>query len=201
MYTPAAFVLGEPASREVIVAASVGTLVITTPDGFEATVIPFVLDGDQLVGHVAKGNPIWKHAGPALVVFHGPHGYVSPGWYPTKAETGKVVPTWNYVTVMVHGTLLADADTDSKREIVRVLTDVHETRIDGSWQITDAPTDYIDQMLNGIVGIRVVIDRIEGKAKLSQNRPEPDQLGVIVGSADEAMTAAMVQARTTALPD
>jgi transcriptional regulator len=160
--------------------------------GFEATFVPLLLDanGTRLVGHVAKGNPIWRREGPVLAIFNGVDGYVSPSWYPSKHEHGKVVPTWNYVTVHVHATMRAEHETEWKRELVTRLTAHHEAAIGSTWQVTDAPSDYIDGLLNAIVGIELSIARIEGKAKLSQNRPQADIDGVIAANPN-LMGAAM----------
>jgi transcriptional regulator len=180
VYVPPAFALTDEQSRDVIRRISFGTLVMHGEAGYEIAPLPWLLEGDRLIGHVAKANPIWKHPDgqEVVVIFTGTHGYISPGWYATKAETGKVVPTWNYSTVAVHGTLTAQHDDAAKRQIIEALTIHHEPTVGGDWQVTDAPGDYIDGLVNAIVGVELTIIKIEGKAKLSQNRPEADQLGV-----------------------
>jgi transcriptional regulator len=134
--------------------------------------------------HVARANTQWrdfKPEVPALVIFGGPQAYVSPGWYATKQETGKVVPTWNYAIVHAYGTLRIFEDADSLRALVRALTDRHEAGRTPPWNIDDAPAEFIDRQLKGIVGFEMPISRLEGKWKLSQNRPVQDRAGVISG--------------------
>ena len=197
VYTPAHFAMPETESREQIVAAGAGLLVVHHPEqGFDAAMIPLHLDGDRLLGHVAKANPIWRTEGPVLAVFTPVDGYVSPSWYPSKAEHGKVVPTWNYVTVHVHGTMRAHQDPEWLRGVVTSLTDEHEARTGTGWKVTDAPDSYIEGLLKAIVGIEIAIERIEGKAKLSQNKPADDVAGVIAARPD-ALGAAMRKAAGT----
>jgi len=162
------------------------TLVTEGQNGLEANHLPFLLDAERgvLRGHVARANPVWKDARQdreALVIFLGPHAYVTPSWYATKAATGKVVPTWNYLTVHVHGRLEFFDDAARLRALVSDLTDRHEAGRASPWAITDAPSDYIDAMLRAIVGVELAISRIEGKWKLSQNRDEADREGVRAG--------------------
>jgi transcriptional regulator len=194
MYTPTPFLLDDDESRSLIARRSIGTLVTHTSDGFDAAMIPFLLTGGRLLGHVAAANPIWRHGGRVLVTFDGVDGYVSPSWYPSKAEHGKVVPTWNYVTVHVHGTMTARRDTEFLRLVVAELTDLHEQRIGSTWRIDDAPEEYVERMLRAIVGVEISIDRIEGKAKLSQNRSEADIVGVVAAN-DNALGRAVDDAR------
>lgn len=178
MYTPPAFRLTDDASRTFIEQRGFGVLVASEGDRYETTPLPLILDGDRLIGHVAKANPIWKMAGSVAVVFTGEDGYISPAWYATKAETGKVVPTWNYVAVTANATMTAVHDAERKLDIVRALTNHHEDIAGTGWEIEDAPADYIESMLNAIVGIELVVVSLTGKAKLSQNRPEADRAGV-----------------------
>ncbi|TAM14761.1 MAG: FMN-binding negative transcriptional regulator, partial [Rhodanobacter sp.] len=118
---------------------------------------------------------------PVLVIFRGPHGYVSPNWYPTKHETGREVPTWNYAVVHVHGRLKVIEDATWLRALLERLTDRHEASEPAPWHVGDAPEDHIEKSLRAIVGIEIAIERIEGKFKLSQNHPERNRLGVIAG--------------------
>jgi transcriptional regulator len=177
------------------------TLVTLRADGLTADHIPFLIDVGRgthgtLRGHVARSNPLWKSATPeaeALVIFQGPQGYISPSLYPTKAENGKVVPTWNYAVVHVHGPLRVIDDTEWLRRMVTDLTDRHEALRAKRWAVTDAPDDFISQMLKAIVGIEIPIARIEGKFKMSQNRPPADRAGVKFGlRASQSPQAAMV---------
>jgi transcriptional regulator len=162
------------------------TLVTQASDGLSADHIPLLLNAEAgpkgtLRGHVARANPVWKRAQPdseVLVIFQGANGYVTPSWYATKRETGKVVPTWNYAAVHVHGPLRAIDDAEWLRHLVTDLTKVHESQFAQPWHVTDAPADFVDQMLKAIVGIEIPIARIEGKWKVSQNRPAVDREGV-----------------------
>jgi transcriptional regulator len=165
------------------------TLVTLASDGLIASHLPMLLDPapaplGTLRCHVARANTQWRDLKlevPALVIFGGPQAYVSPGWYATKQETGKVVPTWNYAVVHAYGTLRIFEDADSLRALVRALTDRHEAGRTPPWSIDDAPAEFIDRQLKGIVGIEMPISRLEGKWKLSQNRPAADRAGVIIG--------------------
>jgi transcriptional regulator len=139
------------------------TLVTT---GLEANHLPMLLGGGVLRGHVARANPVWKQGdGAALAIFLGAHAYVSPGWYPSKALTGKAVPTWNYITVHARGTLRWIQDGDWLRSHVTALSDAHEkTRLE-PWKVGDAPARYIDSLLRAIVGFELTIETLEGKYK------------------------------------
>jgi transcriptional regulator len=150
-----------------------------------ATLLPWIVDEENntLVGHVARPNPQWQTPwqGQALVIAEGPTGYVSPSWYATKAESGRVVPTWNYVMVQVRGEFVVHDDRAWVEAAVRRLTDQHEqTRLE-PWSVDDAPADYIDGQLRGIVGVEVRIDRVEAKVKMSQNKSAADVSGVLAG--------------------
>jgi transcriptional regulator len=189
MYRPTAFdVADERELFDLVEAASFGHLVTAGPDGFDATGLPFLLDPHagprgHLRGHVARANPQWRAANGAraFVLFPLVDGYVSPSWYPSKAEHGKVVPTWNYEVVHVHGTVTVHDDVDWVRALVTELTDRHETVRAGDrpWAVTDAPPQFIDIQLRAIVGVEVEIERIEGKRKLSQNRSDSDRAGIV----------------------
>lgn len=166
-----------------------GSLVTLTPGGLDANHIPFEIDPSPgpfgtLRGHVARANPVWRDVAPgaaALVIFQGVDGYVSPAWYPTKAETGKVVPTWNYAVVHAHGVPRFIDDRAWLRAFVEKLTIRHEAARPEPWRITDAPADYIDTQVGAIIGLEMPITRLIGKWKVSQNRPPEDREGVVQG--------------------
>ncbi|OJT96752.1 MAG: hypothetical protein BGN82_05390 [Alphaproteobacteria bacterium 65-7] len=161
----------------------IGFATLVTP-GLEANLLPMQLDdaGTVLRGHVARANPVWKQGdGPALALFLGPHGYVTPNWYPSKAEHGKVVPTWNYLAVQARGTLRWTQDPDHLRRLVTELTDRHEGERPEPWAVSDAPAGYTDALLRGIVGFELSVESLEGKWKLSQNRDAADRAGVRAG--------------------
>ena len=151
--------------------------------GPDANHLPMLLqqgeNGFVLRGHVARANPVWKKAkGQALAIFLGPHAYVSPSWYPSKAETGKAVPTWNYITVHAKGPIRWIQDEDWLRTHVGSLSAAHEAGRDVPWMISDAPIKYVDGLLRAIVGFELSVQALEGKWKLSQNRDEADRAGV-----------------------
>lgn len=137
--------------------------------------------GGTLRGHVARANPLWRQAAgqEVLVLFHGPQAYVSPGWYPSKAETGKAVPTWNYSMVQARGRLVTFEEPDALRAMVADLTDTFEATQASPWSVDDAPPDYLAAMLKAIVGVTIEVEALQGKFKLSQNRPAPDHAGVV----------------------
>lgn len=188
MYSPTAFREDDPAViRQIIRDVRLATLVTPTAEGLVATPLPmFLIDEGPhgvLYGHVAKANSQWKlpAIGDALAIFSGPDAYITPSWYASKKEHGKVVPTWNYVAVHAYGPVEFFEDEDRLYKIVTTLTDQHEaTRVD-PWAVTDAPEDFIRALLRGIVGVRLPITRIAGTRKLSQNRPAADRDGVIAG--------------------
>jgi transcriptional regulator len=189
MYLPAHFEETRVETlHELIRAHPLGALVTLTPAGLDANHIPFEVDPDPapfgtLRGHVARANPVWREARDrdVLVLFQGPETYISPAWYPTKQETARVVPTWNYAVVHAHGRLGAIEDRDWLRAFVTRLTDRHEGQRPDRWKVTDAPADYIDRQLGGIVGIEIPLSRLVGKWKVSQNRPAQDRAGVVEG--------------------
>ena len=162
------------------------TLVCHGPDGLLANHIPLLPDATLSVlrGHVARANPLWQQIGaglPALAIFQGPQGYVSPALYPSKAINGQVVPTWNYAVLHVHGQLRAIDDARWVRALVEGLTAVHEAQRAQPWQLDDAPPAYAERMLAAVVGIELQVERVVGKFKLSQNRDPADQAGVLHG--------------------
>jgi len=168
-----------------------GALVTHGPEGLDANHLPFEVDDTAgvLRAHVARANPLWQQVPAdgmaAMVIFKGQAGYISPNWYPSKHETHRQVPTWNYQVVHVHGQLTVMDQERFVRGLVARLTREHEKRSSQSkpWMMGDAPADYIDQMLAAIVGIEVTLERLEGKFKLSQNKDERDRLGVVEGLA------------------
>lgn len=169
--------------------AGLATLVTMTQDGLIASHLPLLLDPDPapygtLVGHLARANPqtVATDAGvQAMVVFHGTDGYISPSLYATKKETGKVVPTWNYVAIHAYGTLEFFDDPARLLDVVTRLTEKHESRRAQPWTVTDAPADFVQGMLRGIIGLALPIARLEGKVKMSQNRPNADHAGIVDG--------------------
>ncbi len=166
-----------------------GTLVVAGPDGLEASHIPFEIDAQPepfgtLRCHVARANPLWQHLAadrPVLVVFQGEQGYVSPSWYASKQEGGKVVPTWNYAAVHASGTAQAVQDAAWLRRIVEDLTNRHEHGRADPWHVSDAPAEYVEKLLGAIVGIEIPVSQLIGKWKMSQNRPVADRQGVVTG--------------------
>jgi transcriptional regulator len=170
-------------------AHSLGVWVALGDGELIANHIPFDLDASRgefgvLIGHVARANPVWRQlpaAVPSMVVFQGPQSYITPSWYPSKHEHGKAVPTWNYVVVHAHGVPRFIQDKAWLREHVSRLTDRHEASRALPWAVSDAPEDYLEKMLGAIVGLEIPITRLEGKWKMSQNRSESDQLGVLAG--------------------
>jgi transcriptional regulator len=162
--------------------------------------IPLQTDGQRVVGHLARANPHWKalrEAGRAVAVFPGPEGYISPNSYPTKAETHRVVPTWNYEAVHAEGPVEIIEDAARLREIVVALTDQHEARSAAPWSVDDAPAEFIGAQLKGIVGVVLTIETLTGKRKLSQNRNEADRKGALdgLGPEDAALARSMRAAR------
>ena len=185
MYTPRHFAEErDEVTLALLRAAGFGHLVVATDDGLDATPIPFLVDDEMTVvrAHVARPNPVWRLAPcDGLLIVPVTDAYVSPSWYPSKAEHGKVVPTWNYEVVHVHGRLVAHDDTGWIFRQITDLTEFNESALPTPWGVADAPDDYIAATQRGIVGIELAIDRVVAKRKLSQNRPEPDIEGVMRG--------------------
>lgn len=171
-----------------------GLLISSGEDGLLANPVPFLLDAEAapkgvLRAHLARANRQWQAlaAGqPALVVFQGVDTYITPSWYETKKETGKVVPTWNYAIVQVRGPVRVIEDREWLRRQITALTAEHESSRSEPWAVTDAPEDFVEAQLKGIIGIEMTIETIEGKWKVSQNRPLADRIGVTAGLAAEA---------------
>jgi transcriptional regulator len=200
MYLPRHFEHSDPAALAALMHDHpLATLVIAAPDGPTADLIPLEFHAGvgphgTLRGHVARANPLWRHAGAAaLAVFHGPQAYVSPNWYPSKREHGKVVPTWNYTMVQARGALRAIDDAAWLRTLVGRLTARHESTQPAPWAVSDAPDDYVQQMLRAIVGIEIELTSLLGKWKVSQNRSQADRQGVAQALAADPM-AALVRA-------
>lgn len=191
MYIPSSFQERDLATLfDFIEAHPLATMVThSTNDGLFATHLPLVLDRAQgstgaLIGHVARANAhsrLGNDPIDALVIFAGPDAYITPAWYATKQEHGRVVPTWNYVAVHAYGTLRLRDDPAFLRPHLEALTKRHEATRSNAWQVDDAPADFIAQQMKAIVGVEIAIDRLEGKWKMSQNRSAADVDGVIHG--------------------
>ena len=190
MYIPPHFNEGRiDVLHDAIRQGGLASLVTMTAVGMIASHLPLLLDPDPapygtLSGHLARANPQTKTtdaAVQAMVVFHGPEGYISPSLYATKKETGKVVPTWNYVAIHAYGTIEFFDDPARLLNVVTRLTDQYETPRALPWAVTDAPADFVQGMLRGIVGLAIPIARLEGKYKMSQNRPKTEHAGIVSG--------------------
>jgi transcriptional regulator len=182
MYIPDHFAItSAEALHKIIQSHPLGVLVTLTPDGLDANHIPFELDPVHglLTAHVARANPVWQQCGEGmdvLVIFRGDESYISPNWYPSKHEFHRQVPTWNYEVVHVHGRLTVQDEQKFVHGVVGRLTKTHEAAEPKPWKMGDSSPEYIDGMLKAIVGIEIAISRLEGKAKLSQNRETRDRL-------------------------
>ena len=190
MYLPAQFTEARvPVLHDAIRQARLGTLVTLGGAGLEASHVPMLIDPEPapygtLSGHVSRANPQWRCAAAgvkALAMFLGPDAYISPAWYATKRQTGKVVPTWNYVAIHAYGEVRFFEDAERLLRLVTRLTETHEAGRPEPWAVTDAPPEFIRAQLKGIVGFEVSILRLEGKWKMSQNRPAEDRAGAIEG--------------------
>jgi transcriptional regulator len=178
------------------------TLVTVGPDGPVADHIPMLVDPEPapfgtLRGHIARPNPLWrthpsdKHA---LAIFHGPQAYISPNWYPSKHGDSRVAPTWNYAVVQATGPLVVIDDREWLRAFVSRLTDRFEAGQPDPWSVSDAPAEFVERLVGGIVGIEIPIARLEGKWKVSQNRPEADREGTARGLEADGSTEALAMA-------
>ena len=210
MYIPAHFAANDSEVRELLAKHGAADLITLTDDGLLATMLPFAYEpsaGEHgaLYGHVARNNDQWRKParGESLAIVRGPDSYVSPSWYAAKAEHGRVVPTWNYLTAHVYGQLLVHDDPTWVEDIVRRLTAKHEAarlaspRQPPAWSVDDAPRAFVEGQLRAIVGLELQITRIEAKAKLSQNRPVGDIAGIVDGLAargDDPMATAVEHA-------
>ena len=177
------------AAFSLMVSQPLGAWVCQTQEGLVANHLPFFLDRTRgphgvLMGHVARANNVWRQLtlqSPSVVMFQGPQSYITPGWYPSKAEHGKVVPTWNYLVAHVHGTARVVEDCDWMLDMLNRLTDTQEVHQAKPWQVNDAPSDYIEKLMRAVVGIEIAIDRVEGKLKASQDEEMPDRQGTVKG--------------------
>jgi transcriptional regulator len=167
-----------------------GLLVVADNNGIDANHVPFYLSCDpagslgKLHCHLARNNAVWQrlvNGGRVLAVFQGPDAYISPSWYPSKAEHGRAVPTWNYLAVHAEGKVRVIDDADWLKQHVQLLTNQHEASMSAPWAVDDAPQDYVDRMVQAIVGIEIIIEKLTGKLKASQNQPERNKAGVIAG--------------------
>ena len=212
MYIPAHFAVDPAAVDELLAKHGAADLITLTDDGLLATMLPFAYESSSgehgaLYGHVARNNDQWRKParGESLAIVRGPDSYVSPSYYAAKAEHGRVVPTWNYLTAHVYGQLLVHDDPTWVEDVVRRLTAKHEAarlaspRQPPAWSVDDAPRAFIEGQLRAIVGLELQITRIEAKAKLSQNRPVGDIAGIVEGLAargDDPMATAVLDANT-----
>ncbi len=199
MYQPSQFQEDRvPVMHDLMCAHPFATLISYASDGISANHVPLVLHQDgsdfgTLRGHIAKANGLANNFDATvelLAVFAGPHHYVTPAWYPSKKQHGKVVPTWNYAVVHAYGPLRVIDDADWLLAQVQSLTNLHETGRDQPWAVSDAPADYVEKMLKGIIGLEIPISRLQGKWKVSQNKDEADREGVARGLKNEASSAA-----------
>jgi transcriptional regulator len=183
VYVPTHFAVEEHSEVFAMVRSSgFGHLVVHVGDGFSSTPVPFVVDDElrSVRAHVARPNPIWRTAPcDALLLVPGRDDYVSPGWYPSKAEHGKVVPTWNYEVVHLHGRLVARDDGEWVLRQMRDLTDLNEASMDVPWSVDDPPAGYVEQLQRGTVGLELEVTGVEAKRKVSQNRDARDRESVI----------------------
>lgn len=195
MYVPHVNAIDEQEARALVAGLGAGELITAGSDGYPlATLLPVLWDADTVIAHFARANPHWRAIGtdtPALLVCTGPQAYVHPGWYAAKAEHGKVVPTWNYSAVHLTGRARVIEDPAWLRTAVERLTDRHEADFADRWHVDDAPADYIAGMLKAIVGVELRVERVEAKAKLSQNRSAADRRGVIEGLGAHPVAEAM----------
>lgn len=206
MYLPNHFRADARETRELLEGIQAADLITPTDEGLFATFLPLLFEGSgsgefgSLLGHVARKNDHWRlqPSGESLVIVHGPEAYISPGWYASKREHGRVVPTWNYLTAHIHGELVIHDDPVWLESLVRRLTSRHEAAQPQPWSVDDAPRDYIDAQLKAIVGVELRIARVQAKAKLGQNRSSADIDGVITGlrtGGEQALAAATDRGR------
>jgi transcriptional regulator len=192
MYVPRFNVMGDPGVRALVDSVGSAELITVGAEGYPvSTLLPVVWDDQRLVLHMARANPHWKSIGPgtpALAVVTGPQAYVSPAWYPSAEEHGRVVPTWNYTAAHFTGRVEVHQEQDWLRDAVTRLTDLNERPRARPWSVDQAPDEFIEQQLRAIVGIELTIEKVEGKAKLSQNRSAEDHAGVVAGLRQEGGT-------------
>jgi transcriptional regulator len=195
MYVPHFhYVEDEQEIRAMVAGIGSAQLVTVGPDGYPlATLLPVIWEGDTVIAHMARANPHWtqiEDGSPVLLVVAGPQAYISPSWYASKTEHGRVVPTWNYSTVQISGRARTHQDADWLRAAVNDLVERHEAHREVPWSTADAPGKYITGQLRAIVGIEIAVERVEGKAKLSQNRSTADRQGVVEGLRQETSSGA-----------
>jgi transcriptional regulator len=188
MYVPSFNAVTDEAEIRAMVAGIGSAELITVgADGYPvATLLPILWDGDTVIAHFARANQHWEQIAddaPTLLVCTGEQAYISPSWYAAKAEHGRVVPTWNYSSVHLTGRARVHQDAEWLRHVVTALTERHETGREEPWAVTDAPGPFVDGQLRGIVGVEITVDKVEGKAKWSQNRSAADRAGVAAGLA------------------
>jgi transcriptional regulator len=193
--------MDDPADVRAFVEAIGSAEIVTVgADGIPlATLLPILWSADTrtVIAHMARANPHWREIGddsPCLAIVAGPQAYISPSWYAAKAEHGRVVPTWNYSAVHLTGTVRVHDDPDWVRDAVTRLTDRHEQPREQPWAVTDAPPTYVDKNLKAIVGLEIAVERVEAKAKLSQNRSDDDRAGVVAGLRAEGGNPAVADA-------
>jgi transcriptional regulator len=195
MYVPASFRETEPGALfGLIRSCPLGTLVTAGPNGLEASPVPFLAYPDEgqqgvLRAHLARANPHWRQLDgvtDCLIIFNGADAYVTPSWYPSKAQTHKAVPTWNYASVHVRGKPTVMDDADWLLRQITHLTSTHEERRSAPWAVSDAPADYLAAQMKAIVGIEIAITQIEGKWKMSQNKDAADRGGIVAGMGNSA---------------
>ena len=203
MYIPSYFDESRlPVLQEFMQRHPFAAIVANTPTGLDASHVPLVLDATRgkfgtLRGHIARANPMWRETAggtKVLAIFQGSSHYISPNWYPSKQEDGRVVPTWNYVVVHARGSIEWFKDPAWLRGLLEVLTTLHERAYPNPWSISDAPGDYLQRMLGAIVGFEIPIDEIRGQWKLSQNRSAADRVGVVSALAGHADASAQEMA-------
>ncbi len=212
MYVPKHF--AEPrvdVLHQLMRAHPLATLVTLTADGLDANHVPLLLSPEpgpfgSLRGHVARANPVWRDLTPdtggseVLAIFHGPDAYITPSWYASKAETGKVVPTWNYAVAHAHGALRVVDDPVWIRAQMTALTAQGEAAFAEPWRVDDAPADYIEKLIGAVVGIEIVITRLSGKWKVSQNQSAANREGVVRGLLASGESDALHMARLVEQP-
>lgn len=210
MYLPKHFEADERQAQELLEGIRAADLITPTDEGLFATFPPLIYENSldrfgSLLGHVARKNDHWRlrAAGESMVIVHGPEAYISPGWYESKREHGRVVPTWNYLTAHIHGELLIHDDAVWLEALVRRLTARHEADRPEPWSVDDAPRDYTEAQLRAIVGVELRITRVEAKAKLGQNRSSADIDGAIDGlraRGEERLAEATARGRRDQIP-
>lgn len=207
MYLPGHFEQPQPEALHALMRAHpLATVVTLSPGGINANHVPLLWSAGPdpfgtLRGHVARANPMWNDRVPdaeALAIFQGADGYISPSWYPTKREHGQVVPTWNYAVVHAYGMLRVIEDAAWLRDLLEALVSRHEASSSAPWSMADAPQEYIERMIGSIVGFEIVISRLIGKWKVSQNQPAQNRAGVVDallrrGDAEAIWMAALVE--------